>query len=81
MIVGHVLAAIKHHVIDKDNVLEQIEQHQPHGVDLSSGVESTRGVKDFAKILASVVLPTPLAPLTKRALRLLCFPCHSKRDF
>lgn len=45
--------------IDKDNVLAQIEQHQPHGVDLSSGVESTRGVKDFAKIREFLALVRP----------------------
>ena len=36
--------------IDKDNVIELINQYNPSGIDLSSGVESIRGVKDFVKI-------------------------------
>ena len=36
--------------LDKENVLARIASNQPDGVDLSSGVESIRGVKDFGKI-------------------------------
>lgn len=36
--------------IDKDNVSSKIREYNPDGVDLSSGVESSRGVKDFGKI-------------------------------
>lgn len=36
--------------IDKDNVLARIAESAPHGVDLSSGVEKTRGVKDYGMI-------------------------------
>lgn len=45
--------------IDKDNVREYISKYQPHGIDLSSGVESSRGVKDYAKIreFLSIIKP------------------------
>lgn len=46
--------------IDKNNVDELITKYKPHGIDLSSGVEITRGVKDFHKIreFLTVVKPT-----------------------
>lgn len=46
--------------VDKNNVGELITKYKPHGVDLSSGVEITRGVKDFHKIreFLTVVKPT-----------------------
>lgn len=39
--------------LDADNVSELITEYRPHGVDVSSGVE-TSGVKDMAKIQAFV---------------------------
>jgi phosphoribosylanthranilate isomerase len=46
--------------LDKDNVLNKIEKYQPDGVDLSSGVESSRGVKDYGKIreFLGIIKPT-----------------------
>lgn len=40
--------------LDENNVLEQIELHQPNGVDLSSGVESSPAVKDLNKIISFI---------------------------
>lgn len=45
--------------IDKDNALPLINEHQPHGVDLSSGVEVERGKKDFHKIREFLVVVKP----------------------
>ncbi|TXI91863.1 MAG: tryptophan synthase subunit beta [Neisseriales bacterium] len=46
--------------LDKDNVSGLIDKYAPTGVDLSSGVEISRGVKDFAKIreFLAVIRPT-----------------------
>lgn len=46
--------------IDKNNVLAKIDEFSPAGIDLSSGVESTRGVKDYAMIreFLATVRPT-----------------------
>ena len=45
--------------INKDNVLDLIAQKNPQGVDLSSGVESSRGVKDYGKIREFLALLKP----------------------
>lgn len=46
--------------IDKNNVLAKIDEFSPAGIDLSSGVESSRGVKDYAMIreFLATVRPT-----------------------
>lgn len=45
--------------LDKDNVLARIAEANPAGVDLSSGVEITRGVKDYGKIREFLALVKP----------------------
>ncbi|MBX9865868.1 MAG: tryptophan synthase subunit beta [Burkholderiales bacterium] len=45
--------------LDQSNVLERIAATTPDGVDLSSGVESSRGVKDFGKIRDFLALLRP----------------------
>ncbi len=46
--------------IDKNNVLAKIAEFSPDGVDLSSGVESSRGVKDYGMVreFLATVRPT-----------------------
>ena len=45
--------------LDQSNVLARIAEANPDGVDLSSGVESSRGVKDFGKIREFLALLRP----------------------
>lgn len=45
--------------LDKNNVLARIAEHQPNGVDLSTGVESSLAVKDINKIVEFIELVRP----------------------
>lgn len=49
--------------LDPQNVAVAIQQVQPYAVDVSSGVESTKGIKDLAKVIGFVraVKSSPLA--------------------
>lgn len=40
--------------LNQNNVLSIIQRHQPYGVDVSSGVESSRGIKDATLINAFI---------------------------